>query len=129
MKKIQRLFLFGIVAMSSPSPAGLRFDDPVVVNLTSGEAYGSIGTARNSADNVQYIGCSIEAGSNTDPIAACFAADATGTSILCTSSSPRIVGVVQAITSLSFIDFQWDSNFNCTFLYLINSSVSPPRAP
>jgi hypothetical protein len=128
MKKLELLVLSGIVAMSSPSFAGLKLDDPVVVNLEIREAYGSIGSARNSADGVQYIGCSMEADSSTDPIAACFAEDATRTTVLCTSSSPRIVAAVQAITSLSFLDFQWDSDGTCTFVYLVNGSFSPPRA-
>jgi hypothetical protein len=49
--------------------------------------------------------------------------------VVCTSSSPRIVAAVQAITSLSFIDFQWDTDLNCTSVFLINASYTPPRAP
>jgi hypothetical protein len=129
MKKTERLVLFGIVAMSSPSLAGLRIDEPVVVNMAIREALGSIGSARNSADSVQFIGCSIEADSSTDPMIACFATDEIGTSVLCTSSSPKLVAAVQAITSLSFIDFQWDSDGNCTFVYVDSASFNPPRAP
>ena len=129
MNKMKWLVFFGIGAMSTPSLAGLRLDEPVLVNMAIREALGSIGSARNSADSVQYIGCSIEADSSTDPLIACFATDETGTSALCTSSSPRLVAAVQAITSLSFIDFQWDSDQSCTFVYVVNASFNPPLAP
>lgn len=129
MKNMKPLVLFGIASMSSLSFAGLRLDEPVVVNLVNREASGSIGSARNSGDSVQYIGCAIEADPSTDPMVACFAADAADTRVLCTSSSPRIVAAVQAISSLSFLDFQWDSNGNCTFVYLDSASFNPPRAP
>jgi len=129
MNKMKWLVFFGIGAMSTPSLAGLRLDEPVLVNMAIREALGSIGSARNSADSVQYIGCSIEADSSTDPLIACFATDETGTSALCTSSSPRLVAAVQGITSLSFIDFQWDSDQSCTFVYVVNASFNPPLAP
>ena len=129
MNKMKWLVFFGIGAMSTPSLAGLRLDEPVVVNMAIREALGSIGSARNSADSVQYIGCSIEADSSTDPLIACFATDETGTSALCTSSSPRLVAAVQGITSLSFIDFQWDSDQSCTFVYVDSASFNPPRGP
>ena len=129
MNKMKWLVFFGIGAMSTPSLAGLRLDEPVVVNMAIREALGSIGSARNSADSVQFIGCSIEADSSTDPLIACFATDETGTSALCTSSSPRLVAAVQGITSLSFIDFQWDSDQSCTFVYVVNASFNPPLAP
>ncbi len=129
MKDMKRLVLFGIALMSSLSFAGLKLEDPVVVNLAIHEAFGSIGSARNSEDSVQYIGCSIEADLTHDPMAACFAMDVTGTTVLCTSSSPRIVAAVQGISSLSFLDFLWDSEGNCTYVFLVSVSSDPPRAP
>jgi hypothetical protein len=128
MKKTRRLVLFAILAISGPSFAGRRLEEPVVVNLAGREAYGSIGSARNSADSVQFIGCSLEADSSTDAMVACFASDANGIDALCITSSPRIVAAVQAITAQPFIDFTWDSDGNCTFVFLDTASYNSPGA-
>jgi hypothetical protein len=47
--------------------AGQKNTYPIVVNLTTKEAEGAVGSARNSSDSTQYIYCAVELGASLPP--------------------------------------------------------------
>ena len=106
MRKHHEAFDFGGVGRSGLGDAVRRGEGrrqsevPVtLVTNSSGQvtrAYGIIGTARNSADTKQLIGCFIgAAGSSLQ--AGCEAQSAAGANTMCLSSNAGVIAAVQAV--------------------------------
>jgi hypothetical protein len=118
------LSLAAALAVQSAS-AGLHYSVPIAVG-TSG-AYGSVYTARHSGDQKQFIGCAAYgATGSSSTYVACSAQDASGHSLYCATYNPSFY-VWQAAMSVnegSEIIFNVDSSYNCTYIYVSNSSVN-----
>jgi len=112
--------------------AGDKGDVPVTLQTNSSgqviRAFGMIGTARNSADTKQLIGCFIST-SGTSLQAGCEAQNAAGANTMCFSANANIVAAVQSVGPDSYIDFARDSAGNCTSLYVANGSVTAVKQP
>ncbi|HEU4780374.1 MAG TPA: hypothetical protein VFS58_10885 [Steroidobacteraceae bacterium] len=88
-------------------------------------AYGFLGTARNSADIVQQIGCFSSGGS-----ASCSATTAAGQSVSCSTSAASHLAAIHSMTNDSYLLFGWDNSTGvCEFVYVRNMSYTPPKAP
>lgn len=107
--------------------AGAAASVTVPVSIANGVAKGAIGTAYNAADNVQYIGCSLQA-TDTALTAACAAHDSTAGSATfsCSSTDAAIVQAVQAIKEDSYLEIT-KSNSTCTKVHVRNDSRYAPR--
>jgi len=91
----------------------------VVVDEVYRVAHGSTAGARYSPDDQQYIGCSVD-----NPFVTCFAKDKAGKYLFCSSTDPRSLAVVKAITDFSSIDFASDpGTSSCTALIVTNDST------
>lgn len=111
------------VAWSRGADAGLKQSFPVTIS--SSYAYGSIGSARASADATQYIGCSSYGTSG-----ACVALDATGNNFkMCAWSNAAQAAAVHSIGPHSYIVFYFDTSGNCTNIYVSNYSYQLPATP
>jgi hypothetical protein len=102
----------------------------VTVDHGARRAYGSLGSARNSADSVQSIGCS----TFYDPVnkvnqATCVAADAKGNWARCMTQDPTIVAVTFAFTESSHVAFSWDERDECVHIFVGNASNHEPKLP
>ncbi|MFY0572752.1 hypothetical protein ACN28E_54225 [Archangium lansingense] len=97
-------------------------------NGSGGAASGSLASARNSSDTVQYIGCETHAYGGGSEIM-CFARASNGTFGSCYSSNPVIVAIVQSIKGDSEIEIQWNSGSECTFVSVGNHSHLAPKNP
>jgi hypothetical protein len=87
--------------------------------------YGFLGTARNSADNVQQIGCFSSGGSAT-----CSGTNAAGTSFSCSTSSASQLAAIHSMTADSYLLMGWDNSTGlCEFIYVRNMSYTPPKLP
>lgn len=97
------------------------------VSIANNLAKGAIGTVYNTADSVQYIGCSLQA-TETTLTAACSAHDATAGSATfsCSSTDGAIVQAVQAIKEDSYLEITRNGSA-CTKLHVRNDSRYAPR--
>ena len=110
-----------LLANTVPSWAGSVSNPGVVIESTSTThtAYGSMVGARYSADNRQYIGCSI----NAAPSVVCIAQNSAGNYVGCVSNDPRHIDWVQRMTDSSYIYFEVDrATAGCTLTYIGNGS-------
>jgi hypothetical protein len=120
---------FGIViaaaTWTSLAPAGYKHDYQVVIYTSLSSAAGAVGTARASADSLQYIGCSSIDGTTGH----CIAQDSTGLMKMCAWSTAGQAAAVHSIGSFSDVAFGWDANGNCTSITVSNFSYLTPMVP
>ncbi len=129
---MRRFALIALVVLTSiPAWAGQKRRDPVTVLNGGRLAYGSVGTARNSADGNQSIGCTFYVWNGTDSAVQCTATDAAGNSGSCTLYYPSQLwrDAVSTINGDSYIAFYWDASWNCTQIEIRNRSEYEPKQP
>jgi len=117
-------------ALVGTAHAGRRTAAPVVVNSTSRSASGSVGSARNSSDSIQWIGCQTST-SLTSHFITCSAADSTGRSASCSMTGDEnnfVLLGLSAMTESSMITFTWDTVGNCTSVLISTYSDYVPKA-
>ena len=100
--------------------AGTHRTEQVYVNTSYHYAYGSLGSARNSSDANQLIGCDVQGDGRV--WASCYARDAANHYVSCTSEDPTIVDAARAIRSASYVYFQW-SGSACSLVLVSNNSM------
>ena len=82
-------------------------------------AYGTLTGARYSADTQQYIGCGVSFSNNI----VCRAADKIGRQVYCSSTDPKFIAALNAMTDSSYISFRVvPSTGQCSELIVNNSS-------
>jgi hypothetical protein len=107
--------------------AGERLILPVVIDTVNRKAEGAIGSARNSADTVQYLGCSVSA-TTTGTSIQCVARNAAGTQVQCNTSSPNLINAALSIQTDNYLRFDWDATGACTAITLHKYSFYEPKA-
>jgi len=130
MKSLMRgsVVIFGIFAMFQLAQAGFKQSVPVSVGTNYGE--GSSGTARNSVDTHQSIGCNVQATSGTTTVyATCEATDSCGTHVYCTTTEAPLVSAAQSAKGDSYIHFMFDGTHKCTEVWVDNDSSYVPKSP
>ncbi|MFL6647894.1 MAG: hypothetical protein ACJ8KO_08020, partial [Sulfurifustaceae bacterium] len=100
----------------------------VVINTSSRFVNADLGYVRNTADTTQYIGCEVYSSGST-PTAYCFARDAAGTYVACSTSNSALVNVAASLKSDGYLYFQWDTSSNCTFIEQSTASYTAPKGP
>ena len=121
-----------LVAGTEIAKAGPKYSYPVSVG--SDYVYGSLGTARNSADGNQAIGCTTSGQFSNGVgynMAFCSATDSQGRSASCWVAS-NAGTMAQSLASLgtdSLLYFTFDASGNCTFIYVENYSYFEPKNP
>jgi len=103
------LLVGSTLAASGVTYAGLVATGEVNIwtDATTGllSANGTLRAARNSADNVQYIGCvryAYDTGSNS---ALCYARMANGTYASCSTSDANMISVAETMSSAAYLYF------------------------
>src|SRR5262245_50065503 len=104
------MLLLPVLLMSvgvGPARAGERADGEVVIThprKATDQAQGSVLAARESADGVQVIGCSLStAGGGSEPEGRCFARDAFFDSATCVTRDAMQIKIISTIGSHSHI--------------------------
>ena len=88
-----------------------------------------MGSARNSSDSTQYIGCYFEGYTSGSQYILCFANNSSGTYGSCTSSDPRLMALgPKPSPPDSLLEFSWNSSGACTFLEVANVSYLSTQA-
>jgi hypothetical protein len=114
--------VLGVVATSQ---AGQKLTQTVTVNTASRVAYGSLGSARASADTVQFIGCSaLHTGATI-----CTAKNSAGTSATCSTTDPAFRSAANSLNGDSRLEFGWNTSGACTYLQVENYSSWAPKQP
>ena len=109
LKNILGLVALGMALLATTGPTWAGRTITAEVRLYSNQfyhyAYGSLTSARYSADSNQYIGCSSVASTNpSDSLVMCFARDnSIRNTFFCGSQDPKLQEVVQAMTDSSYI--------------------------
>jgi hypothetical protein len=137
--KSHRVFAAPLLALALLSPsamAGQKVVKPVTIiaNGTGGYSVsGAIGTARNSADGNQRIGCQVNAASGSSVIGGrCEAANAQGFYVACSTTSPQMVQLIQSIDSSAAIVFEFGAATPgqlplCTLIIVDHNSLYEPK--
>jgi hypothetical protein len=109
--------------------AGYRYS-PSTVGVTPSAGYGSMGSARNSSDTRQYIGCSVDTyATGTAASVYCSATDASGRTAACASYNPVLVAAANSLSGDSYVAFYFDGSGTCTELYTTTASSFAPKNP
>lgn len=121
MKKSLLLFVavmtyFGMVSVSQ---AGAQYNLPVTVSTTN--IYGSFGSARNSANTVEYF-YYFDYGTNVRVSAR----DAAGTAASCVTTDPTHLSIIRGAVDSSYL-YIAISDGNCTSISHANGSVMEPK--
>jgi hypothetical protein len=127
MKNLTLSLVCFVLFGSATAFAGMKSDFQVYASTVAGFAEGSLGSARNSADGTQYIGCTMYAYSGSPLSAYCYAINAAGLYVTCTTSTPLLVNAARALRSDGFLYFRWDSNGGCTAISATTSSYDNPK--
>jgi hypothetical protein len=104
--------------------AGARIAMPVSVGSNYADGY--VGTARNSADSVQHIGCEVVAWSS-DRYVECVAVNAAGTPGTCYSRALPMVENAIGIGDSDYIQFGWNKLGECTYVLVSRGSTGEPK--
>ena len=89
----------------------------------SGYFYGALGSARNSSDSRQYIGCHV----SNDNVAGCSARDQSGTSASCTTQISAQIATIKNVTDSSYVFASFGANGQCTSVTVSNRSYYAPK--
>jgi hypothetical protein len=123
---IAGLSVVAALLMANASRAGMKGTNSVVnINAATRTATGSLGLARNSANTVEYIGCS----SDSNGSVTCSARNAAGTTVQCVTSNSSMREMLHSLDGDSFVSFTWDTSGGCTRIYVDNYSFWPQKAP
>jgi hypothetical protein len=131
MQRILRGLTAGaaILAMVGLAWGGQKGSWPVTVSTSYRYAQGGLGTARNSVDNNQLIGCNTRAsgsGSSAGYWSYCYAEDAAGNFGSCYTASDAIAATIRGVNGDSAVYFDWDASGYCgTVIIYEDSSLSP----
>jgi hypothetical protein len=108
--------------------AGFRAESPIYVSVASRYFYGALGSARNTGDSVQYLGCNVNSYSAGASTVYCYARDANNVSASCTSTAAELVQQGRAVGPDKYISVSWDANGYCTSIQVTQNSFHPPKA-
>jgi hypothetical protein len=120
-KQIQQSLAVLVLTLGSAAAlAGLVQEPPVTVTLNpdaSGNAAGSMASARFSKDDVEFIGCGVRRIDNGAGglilFGFCQAADAANVQGFCTTENPGLLQSIGDIDDFSFITFSWNAAGEC----------------
>src|SRR5688572_4585125 len=120
---LKTLVIGCVVAASSVAYAGYKLEIPVTIYAGYRIAEGTLGSARNSADSTQYIGCNTVMNNlGGGSYAACTARNAAGAYATCYSYSAEAFNAIRSMSGDSYVRFEWDVNGVCTYLNIENQS-------
>ncbi|WP_394829737.1 hypothetical protein [Pendulispora albinea] len=118
------------LGVAAVAHAGAKVSRPVTVDLAGRHALGSFGAARNGADGVSRIFCTVGGSKGTGSIEmSCTAMDAAGRKGTCLTSNPVVVQAAAAVHSDSYVEFYWDAAGECTWFYTTTDSADAPKQP
>jgi hypothetical protein len=128
MKMQHMLSAIALSLVASVAWAGFTQPVPVEIDFTNRWARGDMSTARNSANPFEYIGCGVRNFAGGSNFAFCQAGlgEATGQYLTCFTYDPLLIDAIKAIGDFSYVQFDWDADFNCTHVGISTQSFYLP---
>lgn len=119
-----------VLGLGAAAHAGRYWYSEIVVTTnTSGDpvAFGSMGNAYNSADNLQYLFCwaDVHPGASN---AMCWASDNMGRWFACSTTDADLIRSIQSINGDTFVQVTAHAG-NCTEVYVTKGSAHQPKRP
>jgi len=105
------------MVLAFPVYAGLKLNREVIVNATSFS--GDLGSSRNSADNVQYIGCN-DLGASIQ----CYGKNAAGFTKSCSSNTAQMMQQVRGLRTNTYLIVYFDAAGACTSIRSFQGSYA-----
>lgn len=128
MKKIAGILVLLATVAPLPAQAGLETDIPVTVDTQARFARGSLSSAHNSKDKVQFIGCGLGGGNLGHYSGACWARDADGNYGSCNFQDNLGMALALAgINSDSYVRFEWNEANVCVGISVQTLSTQSPK--
>ena len=94
----------------------------------SGYAYGHLSGARDSADTMQQLGCSVTNRTTSGFTASCRATDVNGLTGVCTTTSTTMAMPINSASADAAFYITWDGAGKCTEISIYNYSYYPTKA-
>lgn len=120
MRMKQLIPVAALALVSSVALAGLVIDNPVTVTLNpdgSGEATGTLSSARFSKNKVEFVGCGLrrveDGGGGIFLFGFCQAATATDVQGFCETENPDLIQAIADQDDYSFVVFSWTADGVC----------------
>lgn len=124
-RTLRTILAVAVIAAAAPharAGSGSHHEVDVSSNAASGDTH----TARQSADDDQYIGCSLEYNGASDKYdVTCVARDKNLKALSCASYKPGFVAVAAGIGEYAFISFRCQGP-NLVWLHVWKSSTNLP---
>ena len=122
--------ILGVLLAAGLGHAGRKITTNATINTTSGTAWGSLGSARSSADTTQYIGCYTTLTTTTSH-AGCVAVNAVGTYRSCYTYDANLIAAIRTLTPDAYIEFAWETEGSpfCKSIFVRAMSYDEPRVP
>lgn len=110
--------------------AGSKSIYPVAVDVVHRDALGSLGSARNSSDTVQYIGCEVYSGTGSgNTTGYCYAKDAAAHYLTCRTTDSSLLATIRAMSGDCLLYFEADTSGLCTAVDVTHHSIYEPKQP
>ena len=109
---------------SSVALAGIKSTEQVIIQDTGPKPFaaGDLGYARNTADQVQYIGCT-----SSPTFGICYAVNAAGLSKSCSTTDPTLMALIRSLNGDSYLFFNWNTDGTCRLINVSNNSKFAPK--
>lgn len=130
MTPMKHVILASVASLTVCSLAhgGAKYPYPVHVETAYRYAYGSMGSARNSADTTTFIQCYMTAQPGYAVTGGCEAREASGVSASCFfANSPFHEKVLAGMNGDSEIFFTWTPDGMCDSLQVVSGSQYEPK--
>jgi hypothetical protein len=111
-----------VAGLSATAFAGFHTGQAVVISDPGMFANGDLGYVHNTADLIQYIGCS-SSGSN----ASCMARNLAGVTRSCSTANPSLLAAIHSLSGDSHLYFGWNAAGACTFINVRNASYTEEK--
>jgi hypothetical protein len=111
-----------IAGLGTSAWAGFHTGQQVVISDPGMFANGDLGYVHNTADLVQYIGCSSYGTS-----ASCMARNLVGVTRSCSTANPAMLAAIHSLNGDSHLYFGWNAAGQCTFVNVRNASYTEEK--
>lgn len=109
-------------ALAATAFAGDKYSQEVYFSPAAPIASGDLGTVRNTADTVQFIGCTV-----TGTVGVCFARNSAGVIHGCSTTDAGMINAMRAINGDSWMSFSWNPDGSCKDVMARNDSRDTPK--
>lgn len=125
---IAALTVIAVLSLAaSPARAGTKETHLVDLSLESMNAMGDLGAVRNSLSQTPFIGCSITAVQGQPISGMCAARNQRGETVSCSTTDPTLIQAISYLHGDSFLQFSWNSAWECTAITVYQSSMFQPK--